>query len=238
MRTAPTDPQKFDARLADLHATLDKAHGKLASATDRVHRAAGDQQRYVGRRRVWRLTDDQARATVTGLAASGARLPSTFSYQDTAGSLLAAEAEIRATIHELGTEIGELDAIYRLAPWTRYFPCLNGDGHIHSSAFGCPTVRPTTRMGWTPKLSGKTVKDAVDELGPRLCTVCFPSAPVEWTAGRTDDQPAPCPGTGKTGTSRSRNNRYGSCPECGKHGALTPNWYVRKHQPRQEGDGS
>lgn len=231
MNATDIDPQKFDARLADLDTALNKAYCKLTSAVDRVHRAVGDQQRYAGRRRAWRFTNDEARATLTDLAAAGSRLPSTFSYRDSAASLLTAEAEIRAEISTLQAEIDSMDVIYRSAPWTRFFPCLNGDGHIHSTARGCPTVRPATSMGWTPHLSGKTAEDAVNELGPALCTVCFPSAPVEWTAGRKDDQPPACPGSGKTGVDRPRNNRYGKCPECGNYAALTPNWYVRKHQP-------
>ena len=51
----------------------------------------------------------------------------------------------------------------------------------------CPTCnRQTsepTRFAWLPELSGLTERDAVEAHGAILCTVCFPSAPVEWTGG-------------------------------------------------------
>ena len=40
------------------------------------------------------------------------------------------------------------------------------------------------RYGWLPKLSGMTEAEAVEEHGPALCSVCFPSAPVEWQGGK------------------------------------------------------
>ena len=54
--------------------------------------------------------------------------------------------------------------------------------HIHSST-SCHTLRPTTKIGWLPELSGLTESDAVDEWGEILCSHCFPSAPVAWTIG-------------------------------------------------------
>jgi hypothetical protein len=59
----------------------------------------------------------------------------------------------------------------------------SSNGHVHSSMY-CSTCRPTTTYGWLPELSGKTEADAVDELGPNLCSVCFPTAPTDWVGGK------------------------------------------------------
>lgn len=69
--------------------------------------------------------------------------------------------------------------------WTRFFAVAGG--HIHSSSL-CQSLRPTTRIGWLPELSGKTEQEAVDRYGSVLCTFCFPSAPVAWTAGKLQTQ--------------------------------------------------
>lgn len=66
------------------------------------------------------------------------------------------------------------------AGWSRFF--LVPDGHIHSS-MGCSTCFPTTQFMWLYELSGLTEAQAVAEYGEILCSVCYPSAPVEWTNG-------------------------------------------------------
>jgi hypothetical protein len=48
----------------------------------------------------------------------------------------------------------------------------------------CHTCRPSTTYGWLPELSGKDEAEAVAQLGPNLCSVCFPSAPVEHVGGK------------------------------------------------------
>lgn len=73
--------------------------------------------------------------------------------------------------------------------WSRFFLVRNNNGHIHSS-MGCSTCHPTTQYAWITQLSGKTEADAVAELGEILCSVCFPSAPVEWTNGTSNEAKA------------------------------------------------
>jgi hypothetical protein len=48
----------------------------------------------------------------------------------------------------------------------------------------CSSCRPTTTYGWLPDLSGKTENEAVAAHGPALCSVCFPTAPVEHVGGK------------------------------------------------------
>lgn len=100
-----------------------------------------------------------------------------------------AEAEIEKYKDALRTvrrEIEPLDAEYeRRGRWSRFFLVLNGNGHCHSSR-GCSTCFPTTQFGWVYTLSGHTEDEAVAEYGEKMCTVCFPSAPVSkfWGEGR------------------------------------------------------
>lgn len=66
--------------------------------------------------------------------------------------------------------------------WSRFFLVQNANGHIHSS-MSCSSCTFTTQFGWLTDMSGLTEADAVAAHGERLCTVCFPSAPSNWTEG-------------------------------------------------------
>lgn len=66
--------------------------------------------------------------------------------------------------------------------WSRFFLVQNTNGHIHSTLH-CSTCRWDTDFAWLPELSGLTEADAVAEYGEILCSVCYPSAPSEWTTG-------------------------------------------------------
>ena len=67
--------------------------------------------------------------------------------------------------------------------WSRFF--LVAGGHLHSS-MNCSTCNNgfnPTEFYWYPTLAGLNEAEAVEAVGSVLCTVCFPSAPVEWTEG-------------------------------------------------------
>lgn len=66
--------------------------------------------------------------------------------------------------------------------WSRFFLVNNNNGHIHRTT-SCSTCYWTTSFSWLPALSGLTEAEAVEEWGGILCSVCFPTAPVEWTTG-------------------------------------------------------
>ena len=84
-------------------------------------------------------------------------------------------AKARAEQAAILAEIAPLDAIFRAERWSRFF--VVQAGHVHSS-MACATCYPTTVFGWLPELSGDTEAVAVEAWGERMCTVCFPSAPV------------------------------------------------------------
>jgi hypothetical protein len=86
-------------------------------------------------------------------------------------------------IDEALDAIAPFDAEYRRrGGWSRFFLVTNNNGHIHSSQ-SCSTCYWSTQFAWLPALSGKTEAEAVEDQGEILCSVCFPSAPVEWTNG-------------------------------------------------------
>ena len=107
----------------------------------------------------------------------------------------------------------------------------NHGGHIHST-MACSTCRPTTVFAWLPELSGLSEKDAVEAYGPLLCSVCFPSAPVEWTVGTVSEKPK-CPGSGEHVPNPNR-RRYLECPVCGEYVSVTSTGKLRAHKPKDE----
>lgn len=84
----------------------------------------------------------------------------------------------------------EIDSEYQVRRWSRFFLVTSSSGHIHS-AMNCCTCnkgRNATTFALLPELSGKDEKAAVDKLGPALCSVCFPSAPVEFVENAKIDK--------------------------------------------------
>ena len=139
-----------------------------------------------------------AQAPVEALRASirQARKALSGSHASRAESILARIARYEAQIEAAEPAVAvarqaavDLDAeLY--TGWARFFLVK----HIHSSQ-SCSSFRATTRVGWLPKVSGLTEAEAVTEYGAILCTICFPSAPTEWTEGPKDDR---CSGSGAT----------------------------------------
>jgi hypothetical protein len=117
--------------------------------------------------------------------------------------------------------------------WQRFFLVE----HIHASQH-CSSFRASTRISWLPAVSGLTEAEAVAEYGAILCTICFPSAPVEWTNGEAKATDGRCPGSGKP-IDRSLPHRSGfyagnwaTCPECERHVGVTRTALrIPKHQP-------
>lgn len=114
--------------------------------------------------------------------------------------------------------------------WSRFFLVQ----HIHSSQH-CSSFRLRTRIGWLPDVSGLTEAEAVKEHGATLCTICFPSAPVELTTKPVD--PNLCTGSGKyhdtehlTGREHAYTAPSGYCPDCGRWNTITKSGAMRKHK--------
>lgn len=138
---------------------------------------------------------------------------------------------------EAEKQIEALNAEYAEDPWSRFYLVSGNNGHIHSSTecSTCHRGRQRTRFAWLTDLSGKTEEEAVESQGAILCSVCFPSAPVEWTnywelKAQKSSEDA-CPGSGTTEhTNMWRNRRYATCDHCAKSVSLVSGGKMRKHK--------
>jgi hypothetical protein len=178
----PQTPLEVDTRLEAIGLELARNKSQRSSRLAQIHEYVQDRRKRTRGGTGWTMTDEAAVEAARSVLA----VNPTGGAARQAGRLLGELDTLAATAATLTAEWDALEAIHTASPWTRYYPCLNADGHIHRSLSGCPTVHWDTRMGWAPKLSGHTVAEAVAELGETLCSVCFPDAPVEWRQSRSD----------------------------------------------------
>jgi len=179
--TDKVSPVEVDTQLAELYDAQAKAEGLLASSIKGLQNAYG--------KRVsnnWRDRNTYATTVQEVIASAQADLAAGKTYNTALpGSYveryLTRHAERVAEVKRLEGEIAAMQDKY--TGWSRFFVVTSSAGHVHRS-MGCSTCRVTTAYGWLPNLSGKTEAEAVAELGATLCTVCFPSAPVEYTGGK------------------------------------------------------
>lgn len=64
--------------------------------------------------------------------------------------------------------------------WSRAFLVTNGNGHVHKN-MNCPTCYSTTEFVWLPQYSGQNEDLLIEDAGSRICTVCYPNAPVDYS---------------------------------------------------------
>jgi hypothetical protein len=192
---APTPEQEHDDRLLALFAAADKAEQQLAWKTDTYRReslARGD------RRQGWKVKDDRTLDEVAAdmQARRDEQLPywSDNKYTDAAD----VDRMVAYSIGELNqTEQAYTDAAVAAADaylaiklherqytgWQRYFLVTSSAGLVHRSV-NCSTCnkgRQATTFALLPSCSGRSHEALVAALGPSLCSVCFPDAPVAWT---------------------------------------------------------
>lgn len=152
-------PADFDSELARLSGECDRLNAAISRIErEAAHREAGDTRHGHGTSTWWELS----------LAEALARAPS-------------ANAERERLFRDLAAACAGLkEAGAAYAGWPRFFPTqTSGGGHVHAST-SCRTLYAGTGIRWRPDLSGKTVDEAVAELGPLLCQVCFPQARAEY----------------------------------------------------------
>lgn len=202
-RTARKFAAATDTALAALHAELYATEDRLDRNDSHVLSLAGAKYYYRGRQRVtdMRVPEalaivraelakmDEWRAANSTTEADGYVSTKWTGYagiiqpyaQDSATECLERRAEYVESLGRLADEIEVLQDAY--TGWSRFFLVTSSPGHIHRS-MSCSTCRPTTRYGWLPAVSGANEAEAVAEYGPTLCTVCYPSAPTEYTIGK------------------------------------------------------
>lgn len=160
-----------DTVIAAKHAALGKATASVRWALDTMRTALGDHRNRNG---LFALsaseTLDRAAAAVANGERFSARIADALRYHaeyTSAWKIAHDEFEIESA---------------KYGGWSRFFLVLNNGGHIHRS-MSCTTCYATTEFAWLPELSGLTEAEAVEAHGEILCSICFPSAPVEWTTG-------------------------------------------------------
>ena len=116
----------------------------------------------------------------THLYVDGLRVRATF---DVLAPFVGDEGNAKAAAAQRAVDAAEVvyDAVEaQYEGWSRFF--LVPAGHIHRSmsCSSCNKGRSATVFSWLTDLSGLGEADAVAAHGAHLCTVCFPTAPVEW----------------------------------------------------------
>jgi len=217
--------QATDHRLAELHDEAQRVSSRYHQAADAIHAYVGDQRerdRRGLRQGDWQLTLEQCLTMpaerpwcAEGLAINRKVL-----------------ADCREQLAALHAAIRVEDEVYAQHRWPRFFLVVSSDGHIHRT-MSCSTCLPRTRFGWLPDLSGLDEAAAVAAHGAKLCTVCYPSAPVEWTnafeLAREARKASECPASR---TVAQRRFGYTRCPKCGKGYRPTRNGYIPAHKAR------
>jgi hypothetical protein len=233
MELATATPFEIDSALATLYGAGQAAGAKLTKAIEEIHAALGEKPYGIGRRKYWPTSTEEAVAKATELAPAAPEKKPWDRYHLPAA--LARYTAAEAEVQQITAKMEPLELVYRTRPWSRFF--LVGGGHIHSS-MACKTCNRNgqrTSFEWRPELSGHTEAEAVASLGPLLCTVCFPSAPLNWTEGVKKET---CPGAGKAPQDNSIRrvgmNHYGKCTGCGDTQVITQAGVTRSHKPKKD----
>lgn len=167
----PENIPAFDTKLAELSRQQDALDRQIQSYQQMLHSIAGD--RFNGRE--WNLTLEEVFQKLERYDTVA------YTAKEVDDSIRSYNDLIRQRV-SLDIDVAERQEVYYEHRWSRFFLVNNVGGHIHSST-GCSTCRYDTSFSWLPELSGLTEADAVEAYGSILCSVCFPSAPVEWTNG-------------------------------------------------------
>lgn len=172
------NPSAFDTELANHHLAHAKAVAEGNRLVQRAHAAAKDTKRWVGRRQVWNNTEENVLRILRGIVAGD--VPATPFEVRNAKDILAGIDVAIWSVKAERKAIDVMNAYY--TGWSRFILCTSPGGHVHT-ALGCSSLRFDTPTEWHPELSGLTTAEAVDLLDTGLCSICYPSAPVEIREG-------------------------------------------------------
>lgn len=229
MQLTTASPMEIDTELARLGGVQDGLNTQRGYAANAAHSLNGERAVYKGRRRVYTTPLDD---TLNELALKLADEKIVLHEVQAVREIIERVADLDKQLDAVQAEIQLIDIEYARRPWSRFIAVENGHLHSGERCVG-GTIRVTTTIGWHPELSGKTEADAVAELGPLLCTHCFPTAPVEWTVGKPKTDrcagSGAAPVDGKVYTQGM--SRWGRCPECKVGHNLTQYGVLRAHKP-------
>jgi hypothetical protein len=218
-----------DTALAELYEAGWKISATLSGAIDGLHYSLRERLMGAGRGRSprrWPTSTPEAEAQIRAKIADPLTMP--WQRSEMEKQLVRIE-RLRAEWDEIRTRELPLIAEYDRLRWPRFFLVTSSSGgHIHRDMH-CSTCYPDTRYAWLPQLSGLTEADAVAAKGPLLCSVCYPSAPLEWTIGETKRvDPRVCPGTSQFVAGRGRV----ACPVCSTWVGRSASGLIRRHYRR------
>ena len=191
---------EHDTELLRLLVRLADARKALASARAAVLRSP---RLYAGSSRTVDITGDYGRIVERGVPVAALPVGScywqakTYTRGEEGAYIVTSDGPRRATVDDVIGEASErTSAAYEQAVvavqdvstdidvleegytgWNRYFLVVSSAGHVHRST-RCSTCTHSTAYMPLTALSGKSDADAVALLGERLCSVCFPDAPV------------------------------------------------------------
>lgn len=223
-------PVEIDTELARLHGELASLDQRLSVVIRTAHSLNGEKPVRHGRKHIY--TGDVEK-TLTELALKLADDQFDSYTKENVVDCIEKHDDLSKKFSATQAEIQAIDIEHSSRPWSRFI-AVEG-GHLHSSRFCAGgTIRVTTQIGWHPELSGKTEAEAVAELGPLLCTHCFPSAPVEWTTGVAKKKIAEgyCEGQGQQGINLQMEyvSPRGNCPVCKLGTGISRTGKVLKHK--------
>lgn len=212
---AAETPAAIDTRLADAEYTLMGIYMRIEAAKKGLARFAESVEK-IGR--------DMA------VLRHGMVVEASEKYLAEAPAALAPHLAVRA----------ECAAEYkRRGGWSRYFLVTNTGGHVHKTRC-CTTCFLTTCFAWLPGASGHDGKGLIEMFGSKVCTVCFPEAPIgdleaaEKAAKKAAEKAAGfCEGHGRMSVSTEGARYYirrGTCPVCSHTVGVTSTGKVRKHR--------
>lgn len=176
--TKPTRERivEIDTRIAEISRDLHYLRFQIDREADSLHRAAGDTQQ--------RVDPDDRRSALRWLltTAEAARTCEAMPVDHYGHSVLSRWRDLLSQQKALVDESAALEDIWYEHNWSRFYYVQNANGHIHKDMH-CSTCYITTEYSWLTDLSDMTEAEAVKAFGSVLCSVCYPTAPTEWTNG-------------------------------------------------------
>lgn len=153
----------------------------------------------------------------------------------------AVEATVTELLKPFHAEIAKIDAEFsRRDGWNRYFLVVSSIGHVHidRSCSSCHAGR--TEFAWLPGASGQDGAGLIAMFGAKVCSICFPEAPIEEllaaekaakaAAAKADGY---CDGHGKYANDNGGFvycSPRGECPDCKRTVSVTSTGKCRKHK--------
>lgn len=226
MNLGTASPLEIDTVIAELDGKAMQQEELIGKIMISLHYVVRDKQTS---RTGWAMTSKEVLAKVQDLLKDERLEYVRFngSTEDSVRAKLSKLDTAKAEMNRLTDEISRYEDEWRRRPWSRFHQLRStSNAHVHDSRW-CSALHRSNLgdLGWRPDLSGKSMEEAVAELGPYLCSKCFPGAPVKWRQNPADHKakdPNECLGTNEQpveGTVQSKPTyrsytRSGRCPVC------------------------